>query len=171
MQSSIMAINSEVSSLETKIREAREAHVLWERLNQRERKGDGLEIDKAKEVLHDLEIQYPFPKPISVDLSTPIELANLYKTDNAVIVSSTVTLKFSGLSDEIILRFIESATSNLPGFVKPRSLNLLRQINLDDTVLAKISQHKEMPDVVTGEFVFEWQDFKYLKKTANDKPQ
>ena len=164
-KSEILTINSESFSLESKINEAKEATKLWSRFNQNDKKGDGLEIDKAKSIIKYVESQYLLSKPIDVNLSTPVELKDIYQTDTTVVVSSDVTLKISAVSDEIIISLIDSTLKNFPGFTRIKTITFNKVTDLTNEIIAVINRgNDDLPVIVEGVVVFEWRDLKYLNK-------
>ena len=66
-----------------------------------------------------------------------------------------VTMKFSGLSDELIFSFIDHLMKALPGYIQVDWLIMERLNNLDSAFLAAVAR-EDYQSRVTGEIGFHW---------------
>jgi hypothetical protein len=162
LQQDINLFNAQTTNLEMQIKQAQDAKELWYRITNA-KSSDGLQIDKAKQVLKHLESSYLLAKPVDVNMSSPIELKDQYKTATTVIMSSDVTLKLVAPNDEVILAYVDSIIHNLPGFVKIRQLQLERTKPFDQSYIDSLNSGALVPELINGTVVFGWRDFKFLK--------
>ena len=163
----VSALQDRLQLMKKKEKEITEAITLYQRLNDNVKRGDGLNVETFQKTLEDLRDRYKLTQ-IIVDFTKPVNLEDIYKTDTTVVVSSTVTLKFSGISDEYLLSFVEALTKELPGYVKIHRLMLSRTSDLTDDLLHKISKGENV-DLVSGEMTFMWRDLKDVSKKDSDK--
>lgn len=176
LKSDIADLNNKLTIFNRKIQDIREATKLWQRLNDKHKKSEGLRIDSIKKIFDDYKKQYKLSEA-TLDLSTPTELTDMYKTDTTVVVSSNVSVKFKVISDEYALSFVDAVMNNLPGYVKLEKLSLTRIGEITDETLLRVSRG-EIPELVTGEITFQWRDLKNTtgkpltneSSTADNKP-
>jgi cell division protein FtsL len=163
----ISALQVKKSALENKIQDLKAAAKLWDTLNIKNKKREGLQIDTAKSLLKQYEKHYYLSAPVTVSLSTPTELSDVYKTPSTVVIASEVSLKLSGLKDSYLLEFVDALFKNLPGFAKVKSFAIERNGVITNEVLSRVAQG-ELPSLVSIDLVFSWRDFKDISKSIKD---
>lgn len=164
------AINVEESKLNKIIKQKedfKESIRLWQRLSDNTKRREGLKIDRGQEILTQLQEEF-YLNSFSSEFTLPEELADIYKTDTTVVVSSNVSIKFQSITDELALSFIDTLTRELPGYTKLQNLSLKAmgdtQGVLSTEDLQKISQG-EFPSLIDVNLVFKWQDLKAITTT------
>ena len=161
-------LKTNITSLENKSKEVKDAKKLAERLSTITAKSDGLAIDKVKILIKALEKKYYLSKPIEVNLAPPVELGDLYKTSTTTVMASTMDLKLSGMSDELLLEFIDALMKNCPGFVRLNSLQLTRKNDVIDSLKTESNKQPELPILVEGAIQIDWKDFKSIDKVVGN---
>lgn len=151
--------NNNIIEFQKKIQEVKEAQELWENLNKGGRKREGLQLDEASLFIDHLKQRFEKISKIDIDLSPPEELDNAYKTASTVIMSSTVTLRVSALTDDIIFSIINNVINNFPGFININSFSIDRRADITNENLKQI-RAGNFPDLVYAEMIFAWRDFK-----------
>lgn len=167
LQNDINSLNGKITSLLSKSKEFAESYKLWKKLFKTDQKQEGLKISQVQSLLNLFKERYKLTE-MSVDLSTPKNLEDIYKTDTAVVQSSEVSLKFAGLSDEYLLSFVGAIKNKFPGYVKIKALKLNRVGKIDKETLLKISRGAA-PSLVSGELEFYWRDLKDISQEENNE--
>jgi len=175
VQNEVTVLDNKLNALNKKVSDVKEATKLWQRLNEKNKKREGLKIDSIKKILDDLKKRYKLVQTdADIDLSTPVELADIYKTETTVVVASKVTLKFRTITDEYAFSYVDALMKELPGYVKIQNLLLTRtNTPLTDDLLQRISKG-EIPELVEGSITFDWRDLKdvsNVKSNALSKPK
>jgi hypothetical protein len=165
IRNEITQMNEKLVSMSRKLQEAKEAYKLWEALNKQNKKRDGLKIDEAKKLFDSLQEKFYLSVPVKIDLSTPIELQDKYKTESVSVVQSTVKLDFRGLTDEYLINMVEYILKNIPGFIQVKQFTLMKPINSIDNIIIDKIKHGERPELANGSITFDWRDFKETSKT------
>ena len=125
--------------------------------------------DKKREVnLSDMASRIALLQPTLQGLKVRYRLAvlDISLTNVAPLVSAqdqkrylthfnTVTLTFGGLSDELILSFLQELFETLPGFIRVEKMEMKRTTEITSAVLGKI-QNSSIPVLVSGSVVFTW---------------
>ncbi|MFN7038944.1 MAG: hypothetical protein ACK4OM_05210 [Alphaproteobacteria bacterium] len=163
LKNDIEAIKNNIAETNKKQIEATEALSLWKKVNESYKKREGLAIDKSKLILDNLSKAYYLSKNLEINLSTPIELSDIYKTDTTVIMSSEVNIRLGALTDEYVLKFFDSIKKNFPGFINFKQFSITRRIDLSPDIINQISV-KNFPEIVDAQLIFEWRDFKDIVK-------
>jgi hypothetical protein len=112
-------------------------------------------------LLNELEKYFNLVGSVDVNLTPPAELSDTYKTETTVVMASTVTLKFAGLSDELLFGFIDSLIKNFPGFINIQSLSMQRKNPLTNDIIARAAKG-DFEDMVDATLIFTWKEFKDL---------
>lgn len=154
----ITSINSRVVNFERKQQEYEEAKKLWSTLSDNQKKRPGIVLGNAQQFLENLKNQYALGA-FKADISKPVELQDVYKTETTVVVSTRVDMVFDGLTDESIFAFISALNRGLPGYVKMDSLQVTRQGEVSPVLLKNLSEGRYQP-VVQGRLSFYWRDLK-----------
>jgi hypothetical protein len=165
LQGEISGLYVKLNAINKKAKEIKEATKLWQRLNEKHKKREGLKIDSIKKTFDQFKKRYRLSEA-NLDLSTPVELVDIYKTDTTVVVSSEVTVKFKAITDEYVFSFIDAVLKELPGYVKVEMLQMSRTGEVNDDLLRRISKG-ENPELVAGSMTFQWRD---LKDISTPKP-
>lgn len=121
---------------------------------------DSIESTKDKYMLSDISMR--------MSAVSKLQDKDLQK-DNMDIEHSLVTLNFSGLSDEILLSFIDQIIGMLPGYVSVDSLQLERRHGVDKNAIDEILHQKYLP-LVGGSVSFHWMVPKAKEAAVVQKP-
>lgn len=153
--------NNQLLDLQNKITEVKKGLKIWDVLYGKSVKHNGLEIDNFQAMLTNLQEYYQIDDKIDLSMTSPVEMQGLYKTNNTAVVYSTVNLKISAISDEILLQFIDSIIKNSPGFISLQSIEISKKSELTDTIILKAS-HGDFVNLTEAIATFIWKDFKDL---------
>jgi hypothetical protein len=164
IRSETAQLNEKLIAMSRKMQEAKEAYKLWETLNKQHKKREGLKIDEAKKLFDSLQEKFYLSTPVKIDLSTPIELQDKYKTESVAVIQSTVKLDFRGLTDEYLINVVEYLLKNIPGFVQVKSFTIMKSINSIDNIIINKIKSGERPELANGSITFDWRDFKDIPK-------
>lgn len=168
VQKEITSVNAKINTLEHKQQEYDEAKKLWDRLSDRQKKRDGLEIAATQQLLDQLK-NYYLLRTLKLNMSKPVELTDRYKTTTTVVLTSRVTLVFEGLSDEQVLSFLGALFKYMPGYMTVRTFHISRELSVTDGVLEKIKLGTSLP-MVKGDLTFDWRDLKDATQDAPSNP-
>ncbi len=124
-------------------------------------------IREARLPLQELKERYRLSN-LDMSLAAPVELAGEMRKDKISAASSKVTLKFSALTDELALSFIDALIAEFPGYVWIDSLSMRRSgVAINDAMLGQI-RAGTMPSVVDIMLVFDW--IKLKDNSGADQP-
>ena len=163
-------MNSKQNILSKKFAKARKSLRLYETIVQDNAKEDfSLNRELATSILDDLNERYRLSK-LSVSISPIQELKNdsMQNTSNVVIYSE-VALQFKGVSDEMILGFVNDITNQFLGYVNITEFSLLKEKDIDGEVLYAVSKGKK-PTTVSGAMKFLWLGLKLDEPATTTKP-
>jgi hypothetical protein len=158
VQSEVMELQNKLTTITKRAKEVRDATNVWQKLNEKHKKSDGLKIDSIKGLFDDFKKKYKL-SDVDVDLSAPVELADVYKTETTVVVSSKVTVQFKGITDEYVLSFVDAVQKDLPGYVRIENLQFSRIGEISEDVVRRVSKG-EFPGLVGGSITFQWRGLK-----------
>jgi hypothetical protein len=158
-EDSIIAIKSDLSTLQNKMRAINDQLKLWNTINSKAKKRQGLQIDQFKTILTDLQEHYNLGNKININITSPTELNDIYRAKTTVIESSTITLTINALNDIVVLAFIDSLIKNTPGFLNYQSLVINRNLDLNNEVISDAAKGVE-DTLVQATVVLIWRDFK-----------
>jgi len=150
-----------LTELENKIRDIVEASKLWEKLNNKGEKRNGVEIDAFRILLSNLTKYYQINEKVDVSLTNPVEVVDANKKSSTIIVETIVSLSVSGISDELLLKFLDSLIKNTPGFIRIDSLEMNRKSLINQDVIMDAKKGK-FDNLVDMKIIFNWRDFKDL---------
>ncbi len=153
--------STKLSDLEDKIIEIKEASKIWEKLNKKGEKRNGLEIDNFQTMLTALKKHYQISDKTDINMTPPTEVDGAYKKSTTAIISSTITVTTSAVSDEILLQFVDALLKNAPGFITIQSLEMTKKDDLTQDVISKATKG-DLANLVEAKIVFSWKDFKDL---------
>lgn len=169
VQRNVTNLNSQITEFDRKYKEFKEASKLWEKLNSKQKKRSGLQINTVQNFLEDLKQEYRIIE-LNVNMSKPEELKDSYRTATTVVVSSTVEINFRAISDEYVLSFIATLMNDFPGYIKILSFRINRETELTPDVLQKLQRGTLIP-LINGDIKLQWRDLKDItKKTAVETP-
>ena len=96
---------------------------------------------------------------------TPIQKIKYkaFKRENTDVEYTTVTLKFTGITDKFIFNFIRSISEEFSGYVRIRKFKLKKIAEVDKNALLELSYGRH-PMLVDGMIVFDWFGIKHEKK-------
>jgi hypothetical protein len=160
-ENNIMNMKVDLAALQNKIKSINEQLKLWDTINNKTHKRQGLEIDKFKTIILDLQSHYNLNNKVNVNITSPSELTDTYREKTTVIESSTITLTINATSDLVILAFVDALTKNIPGFLHYQSLVINRNLDLTNEIIIDASKGIE-DTLVQATVVLVWRDFKDL---------
>lgn len=163
-------LKNNISSLEQKIEglsgqalEFISAKSTWSAFDEDTKKLQGIRISSAKNLVEQLEKKYKlsgfkvtFSKPDVVDTTKYTNLAN----DVIQVVSSSVIMDFSALTDEFVFNFLNELKATFPGYIQIESFSVDRFGSINADNLTTISKG-ESPPLVAVKLRFIWRDLKY----------
>jgi len=114
----------------------------------------------AKKILLELNEKYRFTA-MDPKLAPP-ELKE--SNDLIEIISSPLDINFDGMSDELVLSFVNDLRESLPGYLKMTKLNIKRRGAIDSETLEKIKVTSSYLPLVSGAATFEWYTLKNKKE-------
>jgi hypothetical protein len=152
-------LTQQLNKATAKLMEIAEAEKLWGSVDGRLKEQSGIRIDAGKKLLDMLQTQYKLSKDPQLVLASPVELGDAYKTPSLVVVSSEGTLKFSGITDELALQFLDDFIRQFPGYLRINSFSLERKNEIGQDALRAISIG-ESPAIVTAQLSFSWRDLR-----------
>ena len=104
--------------------------------------------------LQDLKIRYRLAVlDISLTNVAPLVTAEPNKRYGASL--NTVTLRFGGLSDELLLSFLQELFETLPGYIRVEKLEMKRDAAISPAILGQI-RASSTPLVASGAVTFSW---------------
>lgn len=156
----------QLANLQTRAAEIANATEVWGALPEKNKNVSGLLIDQSKNVF-DTNAKLYYITGVEVNFSTPTQLAGEYKKDTTAVISSDVTMKFKGLSDQYLVSFVEGVMNGLPGYKIFYSLKLSRQSIFSPATFEKIKKGEET-SMVVGELRFQWNDLQDLTHPGAD---
>ncbi len=160
-ENNIMSMKVDLAALQNKIKSINEQLKLWDTINNKTHKRQGLEIDKFKTILLDLQSYYNLNNKVNVNITSPSELTDTYREKTTVIESSTITLTINASSDLVVFAFVDALTKNIPGFLHYQSLIINRNLDLTNEIISDASKGIE-DTLVQATVVLVWRDFKDL---------
>ncbi len=112
-------------------------------------------IKEAREPLQFLKDKYRLSQ-LDITITPPTAMKEAFlKRENYIANASKVTLRFSGLTDELVLSFVHELFDEFPGYVSITSLDLEKVGDINEQTVATIKTGV-FPILVKGILVFEW---------------
>ncbi len=109
----------------------------------------------AKSILTKLSDKYKFTNIFP--RLTPPEVSKDHAVEEGLeIIASTLSLRFEGMSDELVYAFIEEAQENFPGYLKLTRLNISRKGDIDPDIINKIKVTNSYLPLISGTLDFKW---------------
>ncbi|MBL0319228.1 MAG: hypothetical protein IPP74_08075 [Alphaproteobacteria bacterium] len=161
LQSGITEMNQKITKARNAAGEYQKALETWNRLNDNQRQINGVNIDKARELIAQLQKKYRILK-VDVNMTSPIvnpDISRKHRTKEVEVEESRVTIDFTAITDVYAFSFINALHRLLPGFMKMGQLRMDRGGALTPAMLEKMAQG-DFPPLVKGKLEFVWQDFK-----------
>lgn len=152
------SIKSRIVNFQRKELEYDEAKKLWANLSDSQKKRSGIVLASAQQLLENLRNQYSLGG-FKADISKPVDLQDVYRTETTVVASTKVELSFDALNDESVFAFIGALSRGLPGYIKISSLQVTREGEITPVLLKNLQEGKYQP-VVRGRMAFYWRDLK-----------
>lgn len=168
LQRDIVSLNSKIVNFERKQQEYEEAKQLWSTLSDSQKKRSGIILGNAQQLLDNLKDQYSLGG-FKADISKPVELKDIYKTDTTVVMSTKVELTFDALTDESIFAFVAALSRGLPGYVKIDYLHVMRSGEINPLLIRNLQQGTYQP-VVQAKMTFYWRDLKDITPEETTPP-
>lgn len=151
--------------LESQIEEIINIQKIWDIVQNKNIKRIGLDFDKARSIITELDKGEYLSSPISINVSNP-DTKYDHPDSTITIESSVITLKLSSISDIYILKIIQSLVDNLPGYVSYNSFNLTKTRSLSPEIISDLKKGL-LPAMVEGSIEILWQDLKDLDPSGN----
>lgn len=161
LQNEISSQNQNITRARNDANDFQQAVNTWNNLNASQKQKQGVNIDKARELIDQLKIKYRIQR-IDVNMTSPIinnDIRRKNGTKDFQIEESIVKINFDTITDIYALSFINALAKQLPGFVKITDVKLERVGQVNPAILEKIAQGT-FPVLVKGKMDFIWQDFK-----------
>ncbi len=163
LKNDINELNRKLDGLNRKTLEFSEAIKTWENLSEEDKTLRGLRINDAKDLLDKLQAQYKL-SVMKISFSKPEEISGDYKTDTVSIVSSTISMNFNALSDEMVYNFLGDLVGKFPGYIQIKSFSINKPAAITKEILKKISLGEEA-SIIPVSIEFYWHDLKYKGAT------
>ncbi len=163
-KTSIASITNKLEGLNRKTIDFSDAINTWKILPEDKKSLQGLQINKAKALLDELEKKY---KIIGLDLSfsKPIMLSGEDESTSRI-YTSNVNISFKAFSDEYVYNFLTELQKRFPGYITIRTFNVSREIEVSKNVIERIAKGEKVP-LVSANLEFRWQDLEYVPKNNN----
>jgi hypothetical protein len=104
--------------------------------------------------LQNLKVRYRLAV-LDISLTNVAPLVGTQEQKGYITHFNTITLTFGGLSDELMMSFLQELFETLPGYIRVEKLVMNRKIEISPAVLAQI-QNSSIPVLVEGSVVFTW---------------
>lgn len=155
-KSQMNSLNRKQQGLEKKIAKAKESLQLYETITQENGSQNfTLDRDQATARLNQLNERYRLSN-LSVSISPVKELKNgATQNSSGVVIYSEVALQFKGISDELILGFVNEISRRFVGYVNITEFSMTKQGDINGKVLYGVSKGKK-PVTVSGSLKFLW---------------
>lgn len=148
-------INSEAQELTNSLTRAKESLGLYEQLTAREQGEEPLDREEAMRLLADLKKRFKLAS-LSLVMAPPKAIPQEFLPSKTMGAEySVVKLKFSGMTDEYLLSFVNAVSEEFKGYVRIDDLKINRDETITQTALAKVSRG-EIPALTSGELTFHW---------------
>ena len=169
LQNDINAVNNKLDNLNKKTLEFSEAVKAWEGFEEKQKKLQGLRINESKDLLDRYKEEFKLSK-MNIEFSKPEELEDEFKTDVINTISSSVSISFSSITDELAFQFLYALIHEFPGYIEIKSFSLTRTTDISKVILEDIARG-DIPALVNGRVDFSWRDLKYTapKNTNEEK--
>lgn len=172
LKSNISELERKIQGLSEQALQFSEAIAIWESFDEDKQKLEGIRIVGAKNVIDTLEEKYnlsdlkpSFSRPEDIDTSKNPDMQN----DLIKISSSSVSLEFAALTDEMVYNFIADLIEQFPGYVKLESVSVSRTSDIEKEHLKMVSQG-DYPPLVSVKIKFLWMDMKYTPPVVQSAP-
>ena len=141
----------EINKIEGQINSAQDSVDLYNRLNDNAKGGGGeLKQSTITRLLEQLKDQYKISR-LTMRMSPAKALERTVQDiETTDVVYSRIHLTFAGLTDDILLAFINSFMKKAPGYSRIESLSIKRLGSIDNQFLLDLSKEKYTP-LVSGE--------------------
>lgn len=159
--------------LAEEIAQIKRAEKLWEQVSSKEGEYVGLQLDKARKVLSELENKYNFYGPVEISLAPINEVNNLHRLvpnyqRNTAIVSTTMKLVIRSYSDTEVISFIYELLSKIPGYVQVTKWRMNRKTDISLETIKAINRGSDVW-FFDSEIYLEWQGLKDLGSRVTSK--
>ena len=169
LNSNVSSVNGEIQTLQTQYTKAKNSLDLYKTLENKQGIGESLSRDSAKKLLDRLKEEYLLSS-LSLTLTPTVEIKDSpVSTKTATLVSSEVTLRFDGMSDEQIFSFVNAISKEFTGYLRFTRFELTRNKEVTTDVLRSIGKG-ERPALVSGELSFKWFGLKANEKAESTPP-
>lgn len=178
-ENNLSRINNDISSLQRKLQglseqaiQFSEAVKVWEGLPDNKKLLQGLRISDAKDLMDKFEKEY-YISNVNVIFSKPEKVTEELVSSTVEVMKSTVSIKFSAISDVHVFDFIDAVLNEYPGYVHITSLTMNRSQMITKDVLTQIANGGK-PSLVDAKLDFIWYGLNYkgpVKATEGEQPQ
>ena len=172
LKSNISDLERKIHGLSAQALQFSEAIAIWESFDEEKQKLEGIRISNAKSVIDNLEQKYKlaglkisFSKPEDIDTGKNPDMQN----DLIKVSSSSVSIDFSALTDEMVFNFMSDLRDQFPGYIKLESVSVSRTSDIEKAHLKMISEGN-YPPLVSAKLKFLWMDMKYIAPIVQPAP-
>jgi hypothetical protein len=158
------AINAEVHELQSKTVEIAKYKESWQKLSENKKNTSGIKIDDFNSRLEETAKKY-FVTTKDVKINVPDALRNgIFTRDTIDILFTTVSIKFSAISDTMAMAFIADFVNSLQGYYVVTNVELKKEKDYSAQDLKDIALGKTVGNV-EGKLDFFWYVSKESIKT------
>jgi len=125
-------------------------------------------IRAVRPIIEEMKKLYRFPV-LDVTFSNISDKSKEFGAKTVVVLENEISIKFEGMSDELVFSFVEDFIKALPGYLNIKDFNIKRKSNLTPEILTLLKNSKEIKPLVEGTIVFVWDTLKDENAKANDE--
>ena len=163
LRSDINSLESKLNKLISNKKRLSEDMAIWRDMTEEEKKLGGLRINDAKDKVDKLSKKF-YLSDVRTTFSKPEKLGDEFITETVGVLSSNIKISFKGITDEYVIRFVESLTKEFPGFIQLESFSVTAEGDVDKSTISQIAYGQDA-QLVKGTVSFVWKDMKYTKPT------
>ncbi|OJV13861.1 MAG: hypothetical protein BGO27_08185 [Alphaproteobacteria bacterium 33-17] len=158
----IMNAQQDMANLENRIREFEEIKKIWEKIKGTNIKRNGLDFDKARLVIAELNKSKFLPAPVNVNLSPPSMTVHDEKSSIGI-ETSVMDINFTAVSDVYALKVVDIFTEQLPGYIKYNNFKIVKIKELSNDIIDNLNKGF-YPSMIELSMQVRWQNLKDINK-------
>lgn len=158
----IMNAGQDMAKLENRIKEFESVKKIWEKVKDSNIKRNGIDFDKARAIIDDLNKSKFLAAPINVNLSPPSMSVRDEKSSIGIEIS-IMDINVNAVSDIYALKVAQIFAEHLPGFLKYNSFRLTRIKDVSNDVIDNLNKGF-FPVMVDLSIQVKWQNLKDINK-------
>lgn len=162
LSNDISSLNRKLDGFNKKTLEFSEAVKVWDSLPESRKKGQGLRISDAKELLDSLEKKY-FLHDMRVSFSKPYT-KEPEKDDTVEVIESSINIAFGAVSDVYAIKFLNELIEKFPGYVQVSLFSMTRSKTVSKDILKQIASGQTI-SIVDCKINLKWHDLKQREKS------